>query len=65
MVVWLAQLNGAVQIEGVRFCREAKHDEAVANGGAFSVTARLSLAHVEKGNGVVIHTPGQSDGNEE
>lgn len=58
VVVWLTQLYGAMQIETVRFSCEAKHVEAVANGGTFSVTARLSLTHVMKGNSLVIHTPG-------
>lgn len=58
MVVWLAQLNGTVQIELVRFCQEAKHVKAVANAGTVSVTARLSCAHVKKGHSLVIHTPG-------
>lgn len=46
VVVWGAQLHGAVQVELVRFCCETKHVEAVANGGALSVTPKLSLAHV-------------------
>lgn len=57
-VVWLTQLHSAVQIEVVRFGCEAKHVKAVANGGAFSVTARLSRAHVQKGDSLVVHTPG-------
>lgn len=63
VVLWLTQPHGAVQIEVVRFCREAEHVEAVANGGAFSVPARLSRA--KKGNGLVAHAPGQRDGSEE
>lgn len=64
MVVQLTQLHGAVQIELVRFCCEAKHVEAVANGGTFSIAARLSLTRVNKGNRLVVHTPGCRDANE-
>lgn len=51
-----------MQIEVVRFCREAKHVEAVANGGASSVTARLSFTYVEEGDSLVFHTSGFKDG---
>lgn len=58
VVVWLTQLYSAVQVEVVRLCREAKHVEAVVNGGTVSVAARASGAHVKEGNGSVVHAPG-------
>lgn len=64
MVVRLTQLHGAVQIELIRLCREAKHVEAVANGGAFSVVARASLTRVDKGDRWVVHAPGCREKNE-
>lgn len=54
-----------MEIEAVRFRREAKHVEAVANGGTLAVASRLPLAHVEKGDRVVVHTPEQRDGEED
>lgn len=62
MVIWLTQLNGAVQKELVGFCGEAKHVKAVANSGTFSVTAELAHTRVNKRNRVVVHTPAWSSG---
>lgn len=62
MVIWLTQLNGAVQKELVGFCGEAKHVKAVTNSGTFPVTAELAHARVNKGNRVVVHTPARSSG---
>ncbi len=58
VVVRLTQLHSAVQIEVVRLCCEAKHVEAVANGGTSPVTARLSRTRVKKWNCLVVHTAG-------
>lgn len=61
MVVQVTQLYGAVQVEVMRVCCEAKHVEAVADGGVLPITSRLSLGYIKEGNRLVLHTPGMRE----
>lgn len=57
VVVQFTQLHGAVQVEVMGICCEAKHVEAVADGGVLPITSRLSLGYIKEGNRLVLHTP--------
>lgn len=55
-VIGGAQLHATVQIQLQRFCGEAKHIEAVADGGTFPV---VPGAVQGEGNRAVVRTPGK------
>lgn len=55
-VIGGAQLHGTVQIQFQRFCGEAKHIKAVADGGTFPVVAGAVQG---EGNRAVVRTPGK------
>lgn len=46
-----------MQIEQMRLYCETEHGEAVVNGGALPVKARLPLAQAVEGNCVIGRTP--------
>lgn len=59
LLVRLAQLHGAVQVQVVGLGHEAEHVEAEAEGGALAVAARAPLGRVQEGERQVAGTPGE------